>query len=300
MIISTGGGPSGNLQPFVPDLSIDDTRELRRADHGLVRARETLLDALDSLGAQRNAVVLVGAQAVYEHTKLYREAPLTLTNDGDLGVDPSLVTDDPNIDSAMRDAGFTPHRDRPGIWIKHDGSEKPPSVDLLAADAVAGKGSRAARIAGQPKSAVGRAKGLELALLDNTVMRLDSLADDSDRSCEIKVGSAAALVCAKAFKLGERIDARDGGGRDRVKSKDAGDVWRLMATCDAAHARKVIDQHQEHPMMGDEIRKGREYIAEVFSADGVGENLAVLDLADAVPEETVRDVMRRWMSAFRG
>lgn len=48
-----------------------------------VVARAALPDALDALGEQRDAVVLVGAQAIYLHTgeptSLFRHSPLTAT-----------------------------------------------------------------------------------------------------------------------------------------------------------------------------------------------------------------------------
>ena len=38
-------------------------------DRHYVEARETLLDAVEALGAHRDAVILVGAQAIYVHTE---------------------------------------------------------------------------------------------------------------------------------------------------------------------------------------------------------------------------------------
>ena len=49
-----------------------------------IQARTALLDALEALGAHRDAVVLIGAQAIYIHTG---EAPVALapfTKDADL------------------------------------------------------------------------------------------------------------------------------------------------------------------------------------------------------------------------
>lgn len=39
------------------------------ADPEYVQARRILLDALQALGSHRKAVVLVGAQAIYEHVR---------------------------------------------------------------------------------------------------------------------------------------------------------------------------------------------------------------------------------------
>ena len=53
-----------------------------------VFARTVLLDALDALGEQRDAVVLVGAQAIYLHTGDADIAVPAFTTDGDLVIEP--------------------------------------------------------------------------------------------------------------------------------------------------------------------------------------------------------------------
>jgi hypothetical protein len=65
-----------------------------------------LLDALDALGAQREAVILVGAQAVYLHTGAVELAVAAFTTDADLTLDPALLQPAPEIEAAMIAAGF--------------------------------------------------------------------------------------------------------------------------------------------------------------------------------------------------
>jgi hypothetical protein len=60
-----------------------------------VAARVALLDALEALGEQRRAVVLVGAQAVYLHTGEATVAVAPYTTDADLAIDPSLLQASP-------------------------------------------------------------------------------------------------------------------------------------------------------------------------------------------------------------
>jgi hypothetical protein len=57
-----------------------------------VAAREALLDALDALGDQREALILAGAQAIYIHTGAADLAVAEFTTDGDLVVNPAGVT----------------------------------------------------------------------------------------------------------------------------------------------------------------------------------------------------------------
>ncbi len=75
-----------------------------------VRARETLLDALGALETHRQAVILVGTQAVYLHTHAtdteFSVSPFTY--DADIALDPSRLANEPKIVEAMQAAGFAP------------------------------------------------------------------------------------------------------------------------------------------------------------------------------------------------
>jgi hypothetical protein len=283
------------------DIDADETSAYDGRDVGpeLVRARATLFDAVAALEDHIHAFTLIGAQAVYEHTKHYGAVPPTLTNDGDMGVDPDSVCDHPGISEALRQAGFEAYRDRPGIWLRPDGSDTPPSVDLLSPEAKAGRGTRSTRIDGQEKSAVGRAAGLELAMLDRELMVLDSLNPDDRRQREMYVAGPAAILCAKAYKLAERVaDARRPNGRNRIKAKDAGDVWRLMATTDPKKVRATFAAGEDDPQLGPAIAAGRDHLVSLFSAAGPGYDLAALDLADSLPEQQVHATIDDWIAGF--
>lgn len=67
-------------------------------------ARSVLLDALDALNEQRDAIVLVGAQAIYLHTGDADIAVPAFTTDGDLVVEPSRLKDEPRLAEAMERA----------------------------------------------------------------------------------------------------------------------------------------------------------------------------------------------------
>ncbi len=83
-------------------------------DPEYVLARRVLLDALEALGDQRDAVVLVGAQAIYLHTGDADLAVAPYTTDGDLALDPSRLMEDPKLAEAFRGAGFSADARRPG------------------------------------------------------------------------------------------------------------------------------------------------------------------------------------------
>lgn len=76
------------------------------SDPQYIVARSVLLDALEALGTQRQAVVVVGAQAIYLHTGGVEFAVPEFTTDADITLDPALLHDSPAIESAMKAARF--------------------------------------------------------------------------------------------------------------------------------------------------------------------------------------------------
>ena len=71
-----------------------------------VEARRVLLDALTALRGQLDALVLVGAQAVYLRTAGRLPTYQPFTTDADIVLDPARVTDRPPLGPAMTEAGF--------------------------------------------------------------------------------------------------------------------------------------------------------------------------------------------------
>ncbi len=117
-------------------------------DPQYVVARSVLPDALQALGAQRDAVIVVGAQAIYLHTGAVELAVPELTIDADLTIDPALLQDFPEIESAMKAARFE-RGNRVGAWLLYrdiSGVSTKVEVDLMVPEAIGGGGRRAARL----------------------------------------------------------------------------------------------------------------------------------------------------------
>ncbi|SDK97495.1 Nucleotidyltransferase [Lentzea albidocapillata subsp. violacea] len=188
-----------------------------------VQARAVLLDALDGLGTHREAVVLVGAQAVYLHAGAADFATAPTTTDADLAFIPNLLASEPAVVDAMRAAGFVPGN-QPGSWLGRGGI----AVDLMAPEALCGGSSshRSARL--QPphddKMTARRTAGLEAAVVDNDVRTIRALDAGDSRSFEIKVAGPAALIVSKVIKIAERRHQQP----HRLKPKDGLDVLRLL------------------------------------------------------------------------
>jgi hypothetical protein len=129
-------------------------------------ARIGLLDALEALESHLDALVIIGAQAVYMHTGATEIALAEFTTDGDVAVDPDLLSSDPLVEKAMSAAGFAPDP-RPsaiGSWISPRGVP----VDLMVPDAVAGAGRRGVRVPPHDSKSMRRARGIEATLIDNS------------------------------------------------------------------------------------------------------------------------------------
>ena len=161
-----------------------------------VRARNALLDAAEALAEQLDAVVLVGAQAVYLHTgDADFAATAPHTTDADFCLAPSDLSDEPLLHELLQDRGFSPG-EHPGAWFSPDGIP----VDLMVPEALAGAGSKGARLGPHGKRVARRAKGLEGALVDRKRMEIVSLEGDDDRSVLMSVAGPAALLAIHFFR----------------------------------------------------------------------------------------------------
>lgn len=188
-------------------------------DEICVQARRVLLDGLEALGPHREAVILVGAQAIYLHTGDAEFALPAFTRDGDLVLDRSALAGDPLIDAVLKKAGFV-LSGQPGTWLDRDGVP----LDLLVPEAVAGAGGRrSVQLDPHDRKAARRMVGLEGALVDYTRMRIASLEAGDVREFEVRVAGEAALVVAKCHTVGERLDVQRS-----IEAKDAFDIFRIV------------------------------------------------------------------------
>ena len=125
-----------------------------------VRARKALFDAAEALAAHLDAIVLVGAQAIYVHTgdadvadPAYGFAA-EYTTDADLTIDPRDLTGSPLVADLLEERGFSLGAD-PGAWVSPDGI----AVDLMVPEPLAGPGRRGARLGSARQSSSTASKG---------------------------------------------------------------------------------------------------------------------------------------------
>lgn len=197
-------------------------------DELYVVARRVLLDALDALGSHRDAVIVVGAHAVYMRVGEADLAVAPYTTDGDLALDPASLGETPPIEQSLARAGFRPKTgDSVGVWITHRPTASNPStevaLDLLVPASVSpGRGRRAARLPGHDFRAARIVRGLDGVIVDADVMSVAALDPSDERRFDIRVAGPGGLLVAKAHKIQDR------SGTARSTDKDALDVLRLL------------------------------------------------------------------------
>jgi hypothetical protein len=230
----------------------------------LVLARRVLLDAVDALDRQRDALILIGAQAIYIHTGSVKIAFAETTKDSDVAINRRQLKDDPLIEQAMAEAGFRPGRD-PGSWL---GPTDVP-VDLMMPESMSDAGgTRGARTPPHSNRAIRRAAGLEAAIVDNSLHEISALDDGDPRRFTMRVAGPAALLIAKMHKLGERNETNVA----RLDDKDAHDVYRLLSAVSTESLAAALTNLRETRLAGSATATGLRYFEELFAVgpDGVG------------------------------
>ncbi len=215
----------------------------------LAATRRALLDALQALQPHLDALVLIGAQAIYLYTGGANVALAETTKDSDLALDVRVLPATPRLEQSMQEAGFRldPDAPQPGSWLSHDGIP----VDLLVPEALAGRGGRrGARIPPHSKHAARRARGLEAAVVDHAPMRIGALEPHDPRAWTVRVASPAALLISKVHKVAERVDAPE-----RLTDKDAHDIYRLLVAVPTGPLAAAIRRLQSDALAGEVTRQ---------------------------------------------
>lgn len=251
-----------------------------------VAARGVLLDALEALGSQRAAVILVGAQAIYLHTGAVELPMAEYTTDADVTIDPHLLKETPEIESALTGAGFV-RGNRVGAWMatrEISGNPVNVEIDLMVPEAVGGAGRRAARLEGHAKNIARKARGLEAALVDKQTATIGALDASDRRSFTVAVAGPTALLVSKVHKIRERIAERK---QSRLDDKDALDILRLLQAVPTQHLAQAFRQLLDSPVAFEVTKEALTALRDLFlRARDPGARMAVRAAGPlAVPEQ---------------
>lgn len=157
----------------------------------------------------------------------------------------------------------------------------------MVPEALAGPGTRGARLGPHGKRAARRAKGLEGALIDRQRHTIAAFDPTDPRVREIWVAGPAALVVAKLIKIGERFDAQD-----RVRDKDALDLFRLLQTVPTAQLATGLVLQGEDATASDVTSDALVVLNHLFTtADGAGIEMTIRAAGTPAASATIRASM---------
>ncbi|HEU4582278.1 MAG TPA: hypothetical protein VFS67_28675 [Polyangiaceae bacterium] len=225
----------------------------REYDPEYVEARRVLLDALVALGSHRKAVVLVGAQAIYHRVGAGNLLVAEFTTDGDLALNPNVLDDDPHLAEGLLAAGFS-LAVKPGTWARDE-----VQIDLMVPMALGGAGRRSARLGSHGTEVARKAKGLEAAIIDNSIVTLTALDPSDTRSVEVAVAGLGALLVAKLHKLAEREPTPA-----RWSPKDGLDVLRILQAADLGQLGATLAGLELHEVAGPITAEARLFLRSLF------------------------------------
>jgi hypothetical protein len=131
----------------------------------------------------------------------------------------------------------------------------------MVPEALAGPGTRGARLGPHGKRAARRAKGLEAALVDRDMHTIKALDAADPREATIWVAGPAALLVAKTHKIAERA-----GAQDRVRDKDALDVLRLLRAVPTETLAERLNLLASSDLAAEVTAEARAQLAELFAS----------------------------------
>jgi len=249
-------------------------------DPAYVTARKALLDVLDVLGPHLKSIILVGAQAIYIHTREAEFAVSPFTYDADLAVNPRELPDDPKLIDVMEKARFS-LTNQPGLYKRTiDGAQ----VDLLVPAALGGGGRRGARLGLQGNNAAMKVRGLEGALVDYSSVQIKSLDENDHRIHTIEVAGPASLFVSKVIKVAERSR----GALRRQDDKDAFDIFRLLRAVQTSDLTNGINHLLGDDLSSEVTNEAMKTFKDLFGdASSTGVQMVVSHIRGIEPEETI-------------
>lgn len=250
-------------------------------------ARRVLMDALVALGEHRDAIIVVGAQALYLRTGEGDIAVSPYTSDGDLALDPTLLAEIPPLEQALMAAQFERHPNQVGVWGAHRPTPQHldlrVEVDLLVPASISpGKGRRAAHLRGHAPTAARIVRGLEGALVDFDYMPIQALEEEDLRIVHAKIAGPAALLVAKVHKIADRQ------GTSRSRDKDALDIFRLLRAISSEEIVVRMMLLLKDDRSRTTTQHGISLVKELFHAHGEATHMTVRAVEGLMPEAEVR------------
>jgi hypothetical protein len=269
-----------------------------------IRSRGLLLDTLGQLVAHRESLTVVGAHAVFERTKhLTSEIEMDSTRDADIGVFPELLSSAPLLAEALDLMGLElASAARPGVWgLKVESAQdlrERLTIDFLSPDAIAGgAGRRSADTGNHGKNAVSRTQGTELTLIDRELMPLASFGQG--KPIDAYVAGSASLLAAKAWKIFDRLESSElRRNPQRLRPKDAGDLWRLIATTEPLEVQATFATGKLHPAIGDATAVAEQHLLNLLAPNSALAELTIQHFGGRFSDERIVSSLELWLDVY--
>lgn len=275
----------------------------------IITSRRALIDVIIGLADQREALTVLGGHAIVEVTQgVPALPPGDTTCDGDLGVTPQLLSDDPNLSSRMVELGYEAARpERPGVWSPVSQRDRDihdrDSVDLIAPMSLARGGLtanreiRAARVGAHGKHAVSATRGTELSVLDRRWRTLRAF--DGGPTADAYIAGSSALLCAKAYKIHDRLDPAElRRNADRLRPKDFADLYWLLLVIAPEEAADVFARGIADSRIGEAVALGRDYLVEILTDSATVASMVANTWGDTSRETEFRAHVNGWRRRF--
>ncbi len=275
----------------------------------VVASRRALIDVIIGLAEHREALTVLGGHAVIEVTQgVPALPPDDTTRDGDLGVIPQLLNDKPDLSARMTELGYEAARpERPGVWSPVSQRDRDihdrDSVDLIAPMSLARGGLttnrsiRAARVGAHGKHSVSATRGTELSVLDREWRTLRSF--DGGPTVDAYVAGPSALLCAKAYKIHDRLDPTERRrNADRLRPKDFADLYRLLLVIGPEDAASVFAQGIANPQIGEAVTLGRDHLVEILTDAATVASMVADAWGDLTREREFHAHVAEWRRRF--
>lgn len=221
-------------------------------------ARKALLDTLEALEIHLDALVLVGAQAVYLHTQDFISEVAPATVDADFAIDVTKLENSPDIELILLESDFSySETGNPGQWLTPEGIP----VDIMVPKKTSGRvgKGRSPRLEGHSNKSIRITEGLEGCVVSYQVMDVASLSPDDTRSFQVKVANAASIIIAKCFKIAEHLE------QDRkIEAKDSFDVYRLLSHLPTQQLVNEFDELISNEKSREVVLKGLDFFESLF------------------------------------
>lgn len=256
-----------------------------KIDGATENARSALLDTLQALETHIDALVLVGAQAIYLQTVDFVSEVAPTTVDADFAIDTTVLENSPDIELVLLESNFKYSASgNPGQWMTPNGIP----VDIMVPSKSSGRAGigRSARLIGHSNKSVRRTDGLEACVVSFKLMKISSFSLDDKREFTIRVASPASIIVAKCFKIAERLETNR-----NIANKDSFDVYRLLAHIPMGELVQEFLKLLSDNSSNETTVKGIQYFAKLFTGnlsapgiDAVGaaiENVGNVEIAKA-------------------